>query len=317
MAWTRWLAIAGVLAWCPSRAAVIDRVAAIVNNDVIALSEVYDQGSEFIAQACASVDAACVSDKEREVLDRLIEEVLVKQKLAEIDMDLGAADIERGTAQVVKQSGAANSEALREMVEKEGWEWETFKQYAVVRPMRLQRFQQLVIAPQVNISDDDIRDYYNRTVRDMPSNKRREIAAVRTTLSAESTQAVEQLVALAENVDRINRGEQSWAEYVAERNGAQAEENPTASMGVFGSDDLAAFFDPVFEAEVQQAVGPIRVKGEAFVLMALSEIAGDIRSFEDSKAELKQTLFAKAVEEETERWYRSARLKAVVKILLE
>ena len=58
-----------------AQAAFTDGIAAIVNDEVIAVSEVYELGGEFIVQRCPGVDAACAHKAELEILDTLIQQV--------------------------------------------------------------------------------------------------------------------------------------------------------------------------------------------------------------------------------------------------
>ena len=53
-----------------AQAGVLDRVAAVVNGEVITLSEIYDQGEAYISQQCGGVPS-CVYERELEVLDEL------------------------------------------------------------------------------------------------------------------------------------------------------------------------------------------------------------------------------------------------------
>ena len=76
---------------------VVDRVAAVVNNEVIALSEIYELGGGFIERQCsgrAQTDD-CWPAAEKNVLDSLIQRVLVKQELSRLGMKISAEDLQR------------------------------------------------------------------------------------------------------------------------------------------------------------------------------------------------------------------------------
>ena len=60
-------------------AATTDRIAAVVNDDVITLSEVYELGAEFISEAALTPDAR--REAEINVLDSLVLRSLVSQEL--------------------------------------------------------------------------------------------------------------------------------------------------------------------------------------------------------------------------------------------
>ena len=61
---------------------MVDRIAALVNDEVISLSEVYDFGGDAIEQACGSFGGSeCRLREERSGLDELVRRTLIRQEL--------------------------------------------------------------------------------------------------------------------------------------------------------------------------------------------------------------------------------------------
>ena len=80
-----------LLLWvCLSIAETIDRVAAVVNDEVITLSDVYDIGSDYIASAQPNIRAA-----EIEVLDSLIMRKLIEQEVVRLGQDVTEEELIR------------------------------------------------------------------------------------------------------------------------------------------------------------------------------------------------------------------------------
>ena len=97
-----WLLVLGLVASStglqrPAAAATIDRVAAVVDNDVLTLSEVYELGGDYIEQASASSggDPKVRRELELEVLDTLILRRLISQEMVRLGMDVTEEELER------------------------------------------------------------------------------------------------------------------------------------------------------------------------------------------------------------------------------
>ena len=78
-------------------AETIDRVAAVVNNEVITLSDVYNIGADYIASAQPKVRQA-----ELEVLDSLILRKLVEQEIVRLGQDVTEEELRAALMDVAK-----------------------------------------------------------------------------------------------------------------------------------------------------------------------------------------------------------------------
>ena len=110
-----------------AQAAFTDGIAAIVNDEVIAVSEVYELGGDFIAQRCPGVDAACAHKAELEILDTLIQQVLVRQELADLGLSITGVDVDRAIDQIRKDHNIADIAAFRAEIEASGLRWDTYR----------------------------------------------------------------------------------------------------------------------------------------------------------------------------------------------
>ena len=108
-------------------AATVDRIAAIVNDDVIALSEVYELGDAFIRQSCPRMQDTCVDRAEADVVESLIQARLVRQELYKLGLQVTAEEIDRTIDQISRGNGLADRVALREEVERAGMTWEAYR----------------------------------------------------------------------------------------------------------------------------------------------------------------------------------------------
>ncbi len=103
-----------------ARSAIIDRVSAVVGEEPILQSDILGLRKEVASsQALASIlkiDAAKMSD--RDLLNRLIEEKIIKQALRDLDLVVSDADVEKQVDDIAKQNRLSKSQ-LEDQLERE------------------------------------------------------------------------------------------------------------------------------------------------------------------------------------------------------
>ncbi len=105
----------------PATADVVEQVAAVVNDEAIWLSEVRRRAAPFVPQIMAAdSQAERVALRERlytEILDRLIDEELIRQAATRMSLRVSSEDVERAIANVRRQNNLGEPEfweAVRE-----------------------------------------------------------------------------------------------------------------------------------------------------------------------------------------------------------
>ncbi|MEZ4323338.1 MAG: peptidylprolyl isomerase [Myxococcota bacterium] len=296
---------------------VVDRVAAVVDDEIIALSEVYDLGAEFIDERCKTPFGRerCTHDAELEILDALIKRSLMRRELTRLKIDVVNEEVDQAIDSIVRDYGMADRNALREEVERSGLRWDAYRMQ-IKEQLQVQRFQQRILAPRVSVSDDEVADLYRRTARGerAPAVKLDAIGIVMPPEEAAQAPVIEQSAAL---VAALNAGEQDWAEAKELYDGAGV----AAALGdhTYKKGQLTPQLDAVvFDAELNTFLEPIRV-GNVLMIVRVTEremLEGDVRPFEEVKPALQNQLFGQRVEEAEEEWYQRARREAAVQVLL-
>ncbi len=292
---------------------VMDRVAAVVNDDVITLSEVYDLGGPFIKQSCPGALPTCVWETELEILDALIEATLVEQELDRLQMAITGADVDSAVDRIVREYEMDDRTALRAEVEKSGTLWDVYLEQ-VEQQLRTQRFTQGVLAPRVSISDDELVDFYQRTARGEQKPTVR-VEALGTSILLDEIQ--DQKAELAELVGLLNAGTLGYPE-------ASQRFDPAGLSGALGGrffekGQLVGALDGMaFTMTAGTFVGPVEVGG-LLVVMRVAETGtaeGDVAPFEEVKEAVRNKLFESEIERVREEWYQRARRGAAVRIAL-
>ena len=298
-------------------ASVVDRVAAVVEDEVIALSQVYELGEDYIAQRCQNHGARCHYNMELEVLDALIKRVLIRQELERLGLRVSGREIDQAINQVVAENGLADRQELRAALKDQGISWDAFRD-DLGEQMRLQRFQGGVLAPRVTVRQDEIEDAYKRTARD---SRQEEIAldAIGILIPDESTpeEVADAVAGAAALVGQLNSEELSWQEAVGQHDSAGLAQVVAGQRYIQGA--LHASVDAVaFQAEVGVVQPPIKVGNVLFIVKVTDKGMGEARvvPLEEVEDQLRNALFQEKVGEAEEEWYQRARRLAAVEILI-
>ncbi len=312
-----WLALLGS---AHGAEGVLDRVAAVVNDDVIALSEIYELGSDFIKEGCPNAaDAPCHAAKEREVLDALLRETLERQELQRLKMDVTPGEVDQQIQQILVQYGFADRDAFRDEVERQGLSWADYRRLQVEGPLRQQRFQESVLRGRVTVSDDEVKDAYQRAVRttDGPEVARIEAFGYRLPDPNPDVLAAK-VVALRAALADVRAGARTWADLASTWDTAGV--GPAFQNGSFKKGDLA---DPLSSAAFDTAVGdysePVIVNGVLYAVHVLGreKAAPDVAPLDAVRDQLMQQLFEKKMAAAAEEWFEAAKRRAAIRILLD
>jgi peptidyl-prolyl cis-trans isomerase SurA len=301
-------------------AATVDRLAAVVDDHPIALSEIYDLGGPFVDQRCgAATDGGrCRRQAELEVLDALIQRALMNGELTRLGLDVKSEEIERSIERVAAQYGLPDAKALRAEVEKSGTTWEDYK-VQLGDQLREMKFQEQVIRPRVSITEAEVRALYSTLVGQTGAATEREIEAFAVSVPAETTAEGRAALArhLSEVIAEINAGRTDWLTTVKARDmGPYAARD--GKMGTFKAGEL----QPALEAAVStlqpgQVGQPVDLGAVLVVPKLVSQRSDAVEPFEKVEPQLRQKVYEQKGDDEVAQWYQQARRRAAVQILLE
>lgn len=310
---TLWLALAG-----PAHAAAYDRVAAVVNDEVITLSEVYDVGGQFIEQAVEAQGGDPIARRtaELEVLDSLVLRKLIAQELARLGYDVTESEID-GAIDGQAAANGMNRDQLRVEVERAGMGWSDYRAEAR-ESLRQQKFTGYVIVPRIQVSEDELRDAYRRTIAGANLPEVTEVGAIFLPWPEGADDAAKAaLMATArEATARVRAGEDFSAVSAALDQGPFGAQG--GHMGAFRAGELTPALDSVVsQLAARQVSDPIELPQGAFVVYVFERRAADVQPFEDVRDQMTQQVTGERVQDEIQQWYEQQRRKAAISVKLE
>lgn len=295
----------------PARAGqLVDGVACVVNDDIITLSEVYDTAGDFIEGRCGALSpgtrSECTDTAEQEVAQQLILQALVKQKLNEVDMDVNETDLDRTIDQIMRDNNIPSREAFRQALTQQGYTWDVYRSQ-LREQVRMLRFRETFLRPQITLSDDEVSDAYRRAVRDQAGED--ELTITYAAYPIPGTDDVAALTLKAELVEALSSlGEDSIAGL-----GDIGGSSPRTGSSKYTPSQLIEQLRPILELEPGRTGGPYRVGNSYFVVRVDDRVAATPPALEEVRPKLEAQLFEQRLEEEAEQWYLYARRSASVR----
>lgn len=292
-----------------ARAAVVDRVAAVVNDDIILRSEIYELGSTYIEENVHNGEPR--ARLEADVLDRLIERALVDQEVARLHLAPSDADLDRAIDDTAQRNGL-DRDGLKAELARQGLAWDDYRN-EMRASLKDYRFAQVVLRPRITITDDELRDLWLRSGHAGEQEATVEALALALPASADAATIAAVHTKAAEVVAKSKAGT-PWKDLADQYDEAKFKEKG-GEMGTFRKGELVGPLDgAAFGAAVGEPV-VIDMAGAVFVVRVAARHTAT-SGFEEARAQLENQIFQDRMEDEKERWYQQARRDAAIRVLL-
>jgi peptidyl-prolyl cis-trans isomerase SurA len=317
----------GLLLGLTAQAAVVDRIAAVVNSDVVTLSEVYDLGAEYIERESQPTDGGKARRQaELDVLDVLIGRHLMNQELRRLDLIPSEAEVNDYISRFARQNGVQDMDGNSQVDHRDmllsltSSGMMTEDQYLREARQQYQEFQftQAVIVPRVNITEDEVKDLYKRTVDSAGAGL---IVDLRGFFIEYPKAGAE-----SERIAAQERARAARARVVAgEDIGKVAAEVDTflygarqGEMGSFRKGELFAELDALVFSLPQGGLSePVLTERGVYVVQVANRRSESAAPYEQVREVLRQQLLEERAQTEQEDWVQTARRRAAVKVMLE
>lgn len=312
-----------LLAAAAAEGVIVDRVAAVVNNDVITLSEVYESFSDAIRAECppSLADEAredCVAAAEGLAIDALIRQRLIRQELVRLDVDVTNERVDELIDMAMAQHGFPDREALRAEVVASGFSWDGYRQ-KLMDDERRSLFQGYILRPRVSMTEDEVLDLYQRMAREQEAPDVVRLAAfghrVPAGATAEETAAL--LMEIRADIEAVRAGTKTWPEVADARDTARVArvfEGQTFADG----DLMPALTKVAFATPPGGPTEPVLVDGIIFGLFVLAKEKGqaEVPPFEEVQQGLVQQLLEEKYLEAEDQWFAATRKRAAIRFLV-
>ena len=301
-----------------SSEAVVDRIVAVVNQDIITLSEVEKWAGPFkeeIQTEDRLERRERVLEIYRKVLEKLIEEKLIDQEVKRSSVKVTSKEIE-GALEEVKRRSAATQEDLEKALANEGLTLEAYKKEI---EKRLQRMKLINWAVKVEsqAGEREWRDFYQKNIDRYRSNESYRPSQILFLVPKGATpEEIREIRKKCEKVLEKVKGGEDFGEMVLLYS-EDISAKDRGDLGYFKKGELLPEFEKeALRLQVGEVSGIIRTNFGFHVIKLLDRKGGTPLPFEEVMEKVKADYYEKEMEKAFQQFLSTLKEKSVIEIKL-
>ncbi|MFO7714203.1 SurA N-terminal domain-containing protein [Desulfosarcina sp.] len=300
-------------------AEVLDRIVAVVNEDIILLSELKARMEPYTQRIRQQ---GFDTDKERkmlfnvreEMLNRLVDEKLTDQEITRNDIQVDEAEVD-STIERIKAANSFTDEDLRRFLTQEQMTMEQYREKIKEQALRT-RLVNYQVKSKIVVTEEEIRSYYDSHPEVYGGKRHYQLRNILMRVPDFSTEAEKQAVReqMQQLRHRVETGE-SFADLAR-----QFSQGPAAADG----GNIGEFAKETLSPQIQSALDGLE-PGQAtavldtdlgfqlFFVEAINRTEG--KPLESVREEIHQKLFTEVVDKKFLSWLESLRSQSHIKII--
>ena len=302
-----------------SSEAVVDRVVAVVNQEIITLSEV-EKWSQPLQNEIQTEDRLerreRVQEVFRKVLERLIEERLIDQEARKSGLKVSSKEVEEAVEEI-RRRNAVNQEQFERLLASEGLTFEAFKKEIEKKLLRT-KLVNWAVKVEYKAGEKELRDFYQKNVDRYRIDESYRIGQILFLIPKEAT--LEQIWEIRKRcqkvLEKIRRGEDfgEMALLYSEDPGSRKDRG---DLGHFKRGELLpALEKEAIRLEIGEVSGIIRTNFGFHILKLLDRKGGEPPAFEEIKARVQADYYEKEMEKAFQLFLTKLKERAVIEIKL-
>ncbi len=298
--------------------AVVDRVVAVVNQEIITLSEVekwIDPLKEEIVTKDRLERRERIEELRRQVLDKLIDEKLIDQEAKKSGIKISNKEID-ATVDEVKRRNAVTQEELERALAAEGLTLEAYKKQ-IEKTLLRQKLITMSIKVETKAGEKELRDFYQKNVDRYRTNETYRPAHILLIVPKGATpEEIREIRKKGEKVlERIKKGEDFGEMALLYSQDASAKNR--GDLGYFKKGELLPAFERAARRlKVGEVSGLVRTDFGFHIIKLLDRKGLEPLPFEEVKEKVKADYYEGEMEKAFKQYISTLKEKAVIEIKL-
>lgn len=297
-------------------ATVIDRIVAVVNDDILLESEVNQAAVLSMRAELGELDLESAEGQRkfeahrRKTLDTLVDKQLITQQARELKIYV-AEDEMRRALEDVKKSNNLTDFQFAEALKQQGFTLDSYRKTLRQQLLELKVINQTVRS-RISVGDDEVRAFYAQTVRQATGDQLQvHILQILVPVAPSASEAVANdkrrlagklVEQLRSGADFATLAQQAVSEGAAKGGG---------DMGWVARGDLPEELrDTVASMDPGDLRGPVRSERGFHILQLVEKKNAEVRTFDEVKENLRRQLYDQQVEKGIQSWTKELRRKA-------
>jgi len=317
---TQLIAAALLLCLAPyARGKVVERIVAVVNKNILLLSELNDRIGPLMPQLQRIGDPELrkqrLAQLRHQMLEHMIDEEIIKQEAQRLKITVDDKDLERAVKDVMRKNNLTR-EQLEQALQQEGKSIAAYKN-TILRPQLLRlRVLNIQVRSRITVGDDEVKALYQSNLRKLGVETKVRARHIFIAIPADATRTqVEQRRAAARALlARLKRGA-DFAELARKESQDSVTRADGGDLGWFGRGTLPSNIENVvFAMKAGDIRGPLRTERGFHIIKLTDRRESSARPFDDVKEELFEELYGQKLEKATKAWLAEKRKSSHVEI---
>jgi peptidyl-prolyl cis-trans isomerase SurA len=312
------LAAMAVVLPSAAQARVVEKIVALVGDDVILQSEVEDRAAPLLAEVAAIPNAgerdARAAAVKREVLDRLIDDQLLAQQATELKLTVSNDEIDRAIGQIKRDYGLSDTQ-LEDELRKQGMSMVAYRMNTKKEILKY-RVLNIAVGSKINVGDSEVQSYYDRHMKSSNVQLRASHIFVAIPENADNATVLER-EKLAKSLLARAQGGEDFAKLAREYSQDAGTRADGGDLGFIGRDILPKPIEELlFSMKVGDIRGPARADRGFHVMKLVDKRNKDAKPFAEVQDEIRMRLRQREMERQTKIYLSDLRKKVLVDIRL-
>lgn len=308
LVWLTGICILGSVAGVSASQEIVDRIVAVVNDDIITLSQLHKAVQPYLKQVTSSqrsdaVKKQMVETIEKDMLQTMIDRTLTQQEAARQQISVSDDDVQSAIENFKQQNGL-DQEGLEAALEADGISLEEYRERIredMIQSLLINR----VIRSRIIVTQADIEAYYLAHPEKFKGEKKYHLRNILVATEEDAQQVVfrlDQGLSFSEAARRFSMGSNA---------------GDGGDLGIFDMD--------TFNDTIKAAVKPLKKGAYSHVISTqqgfqiiyvedILEVGG--KTLEEASEEIQEILYREQGEEKFARWIDSLKKNAHVKIMM-
>ncbi|MBI3070506.1 MAG: SurA N-terminal domain-containing protein [Deltaproteobacteria bacterium] len=299
-----------------AEAKVVDRIVAVVNDEIILSSEVNELVEEEMDRATAEFpDEATrelkAKELRKEALNARIGELVTSGELKKMNVAVRDEEVRQAIDDTMRRN-KMDEKTFRQTLKSHGLSWRRFAMQ-IRRDLEKMRIMQAKLESRIKVSDQDIRSYYTRYVTSLAKDARIRLCQIHIALDAKMAAAErERRVKLADEIEIKAQGGEDFAALV-KKHSEGAAVDACGDVGWLSRGVLAEGFErAAWRLKAGEVSKVIRSAKGLFVVKLKEREAPEVKPLEEIRDVLRGRLLLEEQEKQFGIWLQEARKKAFV-----
>jgi peptidyl-prolyl cis-trans isomerase SurA len=301
-----------------SSEAIVDRIVAIVNQEIITLSEV-EKWIDPLQKEIQTEDhlerRKRVRELRQKVLERLIEEKLIDHEAKRLGIKVASKEVE-AAIEDIKQHNAFTQEDFEKALVKEGLTFEAFKKQ-IAKRLQSTKLVNFSVKVEVKAEEKNLRDFYQKNIERYQSKESYRPAHILFAIPKEATsEDIREIRKKCQKVlDKIKGGEDFGEMALLYSEDASSKDR--GDLGFFKNGELLpAFEKEALRLQVGEVSGIVRTDFGFHIIKLIDRRGGGPLPFEEVMEKVKADYFEKEMEKAFRQFLTTLREKSVIEIKL-